>query len=76
MTSPKYLYNPNFRTAYVVVLPQHYISQVLLNTGIIVYISFSDGELTNIVIVRTLAKVLYGQIAFDGKPVSGDRFHG
>ncbi|KAL5252794.1 hypothetical protein ACHWQZ_G015532 [Mnemiopsis leidyi] len=44
--------------------------QVLLNTGIIVYISFSDGELTNIVIVRTLAKVLYGQIAFDGHVTS------
>ncbi|XP_063678104.1 uncharacterized protein LOC134814042 isoform X2 [Bolinopsis microptera] len=40
--------------------------QVLLNNGIIVYINLTNGNLSNIVIVRTLAKVLYGQIAFDG----------
>ena len=43
------------------------LTQVLLNTGIIIYLTFTDGELSNIVIVRSLAKMLYGQIAFDGE---------
>ena len=40
--------------------------QILLSNGVIVYVTVQNGELTDITIVRTLSKVLYGQIAFDG----------
>lgn len=40
--------------------------QVLLSNGVVVYLTFKEGNVSNVVIVRTLAKVLYGQIAFDG----------
>ena len=43
------------------------ISQLVLNEGTVVYIEVDGSRITDVTVVKSLAKILYGQLAFDGK---------